>query len=62
MNNFGSNHLLPNNTKKNGRAPIFTVSEKYAKFGTVSGTVKIGVSPIFLIFFGNKWHLPKLYH
>jgi hypothetical protein len=49
MYNCGINRLLVFDRNKNGAAPIFTVPENDVKFGTVSGTVKIGAASIFLV-------------
>ena len=62
VNNFGINHLLSKVIKKKWGRANFHRLRKYVKFDTVSGTVKIGVPPIFLIIFDNKWYFSKLYH
>ena len=59
--NFGIAHLFAKDSKKNQPAPIFGVLELYAQIWHCFRTLKIGDASIFLIFSGNKGHLPQLY-
>ena len=61
-NNFGITKLLVVGFKKKDSSPIFGVLELHAEICHCSRTPKIGVPSFFLIFFGNKGHLPKLYN